>query len=214
MISSLPLLFAAASVGVLHMSAPDHWATLVILGRVSGWNRSRLLGVGVMTAVGHACVSILLGFAIVVLGLIFSRQVSVYLTEGTGLVMVGGGLIYGVRELIRSSEVDLLEKKKEEISTGQGSFGSGFRYFTVLGAALSPDLSVLPIFLLAVPVGLGLAVETAIVFGVASVAALLLFLLLGSAGLARALERIPPRYSDALVGFVIAAVGAYILIAG
>jgi hypothetical protein len=52
------------------------------------------------------------------------------------------------------------------------------------------------------------------VFGLASVAALLLFLLLGTAGLARAFERIPPWYSGALVGFVIAGVGVYTLIAG
>src|SRR2546430_835883 len=26
------------------MSAPDHWATLIILGRISKWNRTRLLG--------------------------------------------------------------------------------------------------------------------------------------------------------------------------
>ena len=31
---------------------------------------------------------------------------------------------------------------------------------------------------------------------------------------AKALEKIPPRYNDALVGFVIAAVGFYILLAG
>lgn len=81
----------------------------------------------------------------------------------------------------------------------------------MLGAALSADLSILPIFLLAVPLGLGLAFETAVVFGLASVAALLIFLLLASAGLARALERVPSKYNNALVGFVIAAVGAYVL---
>lgn len=45
-------MLAAALVGILYMSAPDHWATLIILGRVSRWDRSRLMGVGAMTAVG------------------------------------------------------------------------------------------------------------------------------------------------------------------
>jgi putative Mn2+ efflux pump MntP len=61
---------------------------------------------------------------------------------------------------------------------------------------------------------LSFALYTAIVFSTASILALLAFLLLGSAGLAKAFERIPPKYNDALVGFVIAAVGAYILVAG
>ena len=89
-----------------------------------------------------------------------------------------------------------------------------FRYFAVLGAALSPDLSILPIFILAAPIGLSFAFDTAIVFSAASILALLVFLLLGSAGLGKAFERVPSKYNDALVGFVIAAVGLYILATG
>ncbi len=83
-----------------------------------------------------------------------------------------------------------------------------------MGAALSPDLAILPIFLLAVPIGAGFALATALVFGVASIAALLIFLTLGAAGLAKVFERIPPKYNDSLVGFVVAAVGVYILLVG
>jgi nickel/cobalt exporter len=213
MLSLAPLLFAAATVGILHMSAPDHWATLIVLGRISKWNRSRLMGVGVMTATGHVALSILLGFAIVGLGLIFSQQVSLYITEGTGLMMVVGGLLYGLLELRSPNRVDYQEETQEKLSKGEGTWGKRFRYFAVLGAALSPDLSILPIFLLVVPFGLVFAFDTAVVFGFSSVIALLLFLLLGTAGLAKAFERLPAKYNDALVGFVIAAVGVYILIA-
>jgi nucleoside permease NupC len=75
-ISQGPLLLAAAFVGILHMSAPDHWTTLIIRGRVSKWNRSRLMGVGMMTAVGHVALSILLGFAVVGIESVFSQQIS------------------------------------------------------------------------------------------------------------------------------------------
>jgi nickel/cobalt exporter len=196
------------------MSAPDHWATLIILGRMSKWNRSKLVGVGAMTAGGHVALSILLGFAIVGLGLVFSQQISVYVTEGTGAAMVVGGLFYGIRELRSNKAEDYEEETKEELSKGEGTFGMRFRYFAVLGAALSPDLSILPIFLLATPLGLGFAAETAIVFGVASILALLVFILIGSAGLVKAFDRLPAKYNDALVGFVIAGVGAYILVVG
>jgi putative Mn2+ efflux pump MntP len=109
---------------------------------------------------------------------------------------------------------DYERETREELSKGEGRPGKRFSYFAVLGAALSPDLSILPIFLLAAPIGLGFAIETAAVFATASILALLLFLILGSAGLARAFEKIPPKYNDALVGFVIAAVGVYVLLAG
>jgi hypothetical protein len=84
MLSPLPLLLAAATVGILHMSTPDHWATLIILARMSKWNRSRLIGVGAMTAGGHIALSVVLGFGIVGLGLLFSQQLTMYITEGIG----------------------------------------------------------------------------------------------------------------------------------
>jgi len=167
-----------------------------------------------MTAVGHVALSILLGFIVVEVGRVFSEQVSLYITEGTGAVMVIGGLLYGAKELLLSRPEDYESETREELMKGEGAFGKRFRYFAVLGAALSPDLSILPIFLLAVPIGLGFAVDTAIVFAVASIGALLAFLLLGSAGLAKALEKLPSKYNDALVGFVVAVVGFYILVAG
>ena len=207
-------MLAAASVGVLHMSAPDHWATLIILGRVSKWNRSHLMGVGVMTAVGHVALSVLLGFVVVEVGIAFSQQASFYITEGTGAVMVVGGLLYGTKELLSDKREDYEREVLEGVSKREGSVGKRFRYFAVLGAALSPDLSILPIFLLSVPIGLGFAFDTAVVFAIASILALLVFLLLGSAGLAKAFERIPPKYNDSLVGFVIAIVGLYILLVG
>ena len=167
-----------------------------------------------MTAVGHVVLSILLGFAVVEVGIIFSHQLSTYITEATGAIMVIGGLLYGAKELMSRKAENYDREIRERFSKGEDTIGKRFRYFAVLGAALSPDLSILPIFLLAVPIGVGFALDTAIVFAVASIVSLLVFLLLGSAGLAKAFEKLPPKYNDALVGFVIAAVGLYILLAG
>jgi putative Mn2+ efflux pump MntP len=167
-----------------------------------------------MTAVGHVGLSLLFGFAIVEIGVTFSQRLSGYITEATGAIMVVAGLLYGVKELMSKVSEDYEKEAREKLAKGEGGLGKRFRYFAVLGGALSPDLSILPIFILAAPVGLSFAVETAAVFSIASVLALLAFLLLGSAGLAKMFERIPPKYNDALVGFVIAAVGLYILLAG
>jgi nickel/cobalt exporter len=178
-------------------------------------SRGRLMGVGLMTAVGHVSLSVLLGFVIVEVGTIFSHQVSTYVTEATGVIMVVGGLLYGTKELISHKTEDYDREAQEKLATREGgTVAKRFSYFAVLGAALSPDLSILPIFLLAVPIGLSFALDTAIVFAAASIGALLAFLLLGSAGLARVFQKFPPKYNDALVGFVIAGVGFYVLLAG
>jgi len=164
-----------------------------------------------MTAAGHAAVSVLLGFAIVGVGLFFSELISTYITAGVGGAMIVGGLAYGFRELLSASQHDFESEIQGKVTDGE-TRGNRFRYFAVLGAALSPDLSILPIFLLAVPLGIGFAFDAAVVFAAASILALLALLVLGQAGLARALERVPPKYNDALVGFVIAFVGAYVLL--
>jgi hypothetical protein len=62
--------------------------------------------------------------------------------------------------------------------------------------------------------GLGLAIDTAIVFAVGSILSLTLLVLVGSKGLSKVFARVPPKYNYALVGFVIAAVGIYVLYAG
>ena len=214
MISQFALLLAAATVGILHMSAPDHWATLIALARISNWSRARLLEIGIMTALGHVAISVALGFAILGLGFAFSHQVSQYATEAVGLAMLIGGLAYAARELRASKEERYDEEALKALARGEETRGTRFRYFAVLGAALSPDLAILPVFLLALPIGLGFAFATAAVFGLASISALLVFLVLGMAGLGKVFERVPPRYNDALVGFVIAGVGAYILLFG
>ncbi len=196
------------------MSAPDHWATLLVLGRVAKWGRSKLLGVGIMTAAGHVGFSLALGFAIVGLGFAFSAQVSTDLTIAVGAVMVVGGLAYGARALRNRTPEDYETETLDELTRGEGKYGKRFRYFAVLGAALSPDLAILPVLLLAIQAGLGFTFAVATVFGAASVVALLLFLLLGMTGLGGIFERIPPEYNDAIVGFVIAVVGLYVIVVG
>jgi hypothetical protein len=50
----VPLLVGAALVGVLHMSAPDHWVTPGILSLKSGWNNRKLFGISLIISAGHA----------------------------------------------------------------------------------------------------------------------------------------------------------------
>jgi len=195
------------------MSAPDHWVTLCILGHKAAWSRGKLLGFGLATAGGHVLLSVVLGFAIVAVGLAFSQGLSSDITTATGLLMLVFGASYGVDKLRTKNPEDYDMEADREITEAKSS-GRGMTYFVVLGGALSPDLSIIPIFILAVPAGLGLVVDTALVFAMASILALTSLILVGSMGIARALSHAPAKYNDSLVGFVIAAVGAYVIIFG
>lgn len=211
----VPLLAGAAIVGALHMSAPDHWVTLCILSRASGWNRKRLFGISLATATGHAVLSAALGFGIAVAGLLFSRLISSYISYAVGFVMLAVGLFIGVRALVSKKkrevtpEERLLEKKKRNALRL-----NGIGYFAVFGAALSPDLSITPIFLASIPVGLLFAFNLLIIFVAVSILSQLVLVQVGIRGLAKTLEHVPEKYNDSIVGFTIAAIGIYIIFAG
>ena len=214
MISLAALLFGAAIVGFLHMSAPDHWATLCLLGQSSKWSRKKLFNISLITATGHAVFSAALGFAIVVVGLLFSSLVSSYLSFAIGLIMSAAGLLIGFRSLLekKKREITPEEKLSTEQKTKATTRLSGVGYFAVLGAALSPDISITPIFLAAVPAGLLYAVYLCIVFVITSILCQLILVQVGIRGLAKTFEHIPEKYNDAIVGFIIAAIGIYIVI--
>ena len=222
MISLLPYVIGAAVVGILHMSAPDHWVTLCMLGRSAKWTRTKLFGISLTTAIGHVILSVALGLGVVVAGLVFSHLISSYLDTGIAIIMITVGLIIGVRSLVRKNEHNhehghhehSHDHHDEDDKKNNDKINRGVGYFAVLGAALSPDLSITPIYLSAIKAGFYFAIELSVVFAAASILTLLLLVQLGTVGLAKTFEKIPEKYNDSIVGFVIAAIGVYILIAG
>ena len=205
-------------VGILHMSAPDHWLTLCVLARNKQWAPKRLFGISFVTAIGHVGLSVAIGLGVVGVGLVFSHLISSYLDIGIGIIMVVVGLIVGIRPLVQKNphhhdhdhhhEPDNEDKKKNI-----GNLTQGIGYFAVLGAALSPDPSIIPIYLSAISAGFYFALELSAVFAAASILTLVLLVQLGTVGLAKTLAKIPEKYNDSMVGFVIASIGVYVLIA-
>ncbi len=215
MLNPAPYLIGAAVVGMLHMSAPDHWVTICIMGKSARWTRARIFGVSLVTASGHVILSVILGLAVVTVGVFFSRVVSSYLDLGIGIVMIVVGLIVGIRPFTVKGTGNGRRQEGATITDAEGkSLTKSISYFAVLGAALSPDLSITPVFLSAIPNGLYFALELSLVFALASILTLLLLVQLGSSGLAHVFEKVPEKYNDSLVGFVIAAIGVYILVSG
>jgi nickel/cobalt exporter len=205
----------AALVGILHMSAPDHWLTLCVLARNKKWAPKRLFGISFMTAIGHVGLSVALGLVVVVIGLVFSHLISYYLDVGIGLIMVGAGLVVGIIPLVRKSTPHKHHHDHEHEHNEEKKFDkltSKIGYFAVLGAALSPDPSIIPIYLSAISAGFYFALELSVVFATASILTLLLLVQLGTVGLAKTLAKIPEKYNDSIVGFVIMAIGIYVLV--
>ncbi len=220
MLNLVPLVVGAGTAGIVHMAAPDHWVTLSVLGRSRGWTRSKVLKTSLISSIGHVALSLVLGIAVAAIGIVFSRFVSEYLDIVIGIVMVAVGLFVGTRPFILERKKDHdnnnhFERSKEKYNKeSERKVVSNIGYFAVLGAALSPDPSIMPIFLASVPAGFCFLVELAIIFAISSVLTLILLVQLGNMGFAKALEKIPEKYNDSIVGFVIAAIGVFILVSG
>ena len=206
MVTVESVFIAAALVGIIHMSAPDHWATLAVLGRSAKWTLRTLISATLVSAFGHVALSILLGLAIVELASLFSFFASGLFTQVIGVIMIVSGLYVGVSSL-RAKHSESKDGAESHLVKSTG-------YFAVLGAALSPDLSILPILLVAVPLGLLTMVHTLVIFAVSSISTDVLLVVAFSVLFSRAVDKLPSKYNDALVGIVIAAVGVYVLIFG
>jgi nickel/cobalt transporter (NicO) family protein len=208
----VPLLVGAALVGVLHMSAPDHWFTLCVLSHKLGWNGKKLFGISFVTATGHAIISAILGFGIAIAGLLFSKLISDYISYAVGFVMIAVGLFIGFKALLSKQKREVTpEEKLFNTKKMNASSLKGIGYFAVLGAALSPDLSITPIFLASITVGVLFAVYLLIIFVVTSILTQVVLVQVGIKGLAKTFEHVPEKYNDSIVGFIIAAIGIYII---
>ena len=214
MINLIPYVIGAGVIGILHMSAPDHWATLCVLAKNKQWSPRKLFRVSLTTAIGHVILSIVMGFAVVGVGLVLSHLISYYLDTGIGVIMIGAGLFFGIRPLVNKGHHHDYEHHDHEHAKEKRNVSKlgGLKYFVVLGAALSPDPTIMPIYLSAISAGFYFALELSIIFAIASILTLLLFVQLGSMGLGKVFERIPEKYNDSMVGFVIAAIGVYVLV--
>lgn len=214
MASLFAYIIGAAIVGILHMAAPDHWLTLCVLARNKKWAPKKLFGISFITAIGHVGLSVVMGLVVVVIGRVFSYLISDYLDAGIGIVMIGVGLVVGIKPLVQRSEHHH-DDHQDHVHEEEKKFGkltSKVGYFAILGAALSPDPSIIPIYLSAISAGFYFALELSVVFAVASIATLLLLVQLGTVGLAKSLAKIPEKYNDSMVGFVIMAIGIYVLV--
>jgi len=212
MVNPTSIFATAAVVGIIHMSAPDHWATLGVLAKTGRWTSHKLVGLSILTGVGHVTLSIVLGFVLVEVSSLLSSLYSNYFTQTAAAIMVIAGSYVALRAF-RTREDGQQNGNSLRLGSAQ-SLTKTAGYFAVLGAALSPDLSILPVFLVAVPLGFFLALYTISIFAVSSIVTMLILVLAFSMGLAKALEKLPMKYNDAIAGLVIAAVGIYVLILG
>jgi hypothetical protein len=198
------LLVAAAGVGFGHAILPDHWVPLAVLGRTRRYPLSRVARLSGLAAVAHVLVSLVLGAVIVIIGLQLRSTVQSAQDAIIGVILIATGVGFALVELTghghshshdhdhhghdqhghdqhghdqhgHEGEFDALPE------THQGVRGLA-AVMVPFGAAASPDLTILPVFLAATTAGAATAIGSLVVFAVVTIATILTLTLVATAG--------------------------------
>ncbi len=93
------LLAAAAGVGFAHAVLPDHWVPLAVVGRVKHYSVRRVARLATLAGIAHVLVSLVLGTAIVVIGLQFKSSIEHVQATIVGCILIATGIGFGLLQL-------------------------------------------------------------------------------------------------------------------
>ena len=174
------LLAAAAGVGFGHAILPDHWVPLAVLGRTRRYPLTRIARLSGLAGVAHVLVSIVLGAVIIAIGLQFRSTIQHAQDTIIGCILIATGIGFLVLELTghghhhdhdhphhaHDHDHDHDDHAGEPTPRRLGGLAAVMVPF---GAAASPDLTILPVFLAATTAGVATAVGSVVIFAAVTI---------------------------------------------
>jgi nickel/cobalt transporter (NicO) family protein len=176
------LLVAAAGVGFGHAILPDHWVPLAVVGRTRRYPLTRVAKLSGLAGVAHVLVSLVLGAVIVLIGLQFRSAIQGAEDTIVGAVLLATALGFVVLELSgrghshshdghghthdHAHDHDHDHDHDHQHDSRAGRLAA---IMVPFGAAASPDLTILPVFLAATTAGVATAVGSLFVFAAVTI---------------------------------------------
>ena len=209
------LLVAAAGVGFGHAILPDHWVPLAVIGRTRRYPLARVARLSGLAGVAHVLVSVVLGAVIVVVGLQLRSTVEHAQDAIVGSLLIATGLLFFGLELTgrgHRHDHDHDHARDDDHDHPHHHHEHGLLSIMVpFGAAASPDLTILPVFLAATTAGAGAAIGSVIVFGAVTVGTIVGLTLFAAAGGYQVRGEWLERWGNVLTAAVLIAIGGLVL---
>jgi nickel/cobalt transporter (NicO) family protein len=208
--SASALVLAAAGVGFGHAVLPDHWAPLAVLSRARRDPLHRVVRRSLAAGGAHVVLSLLLGALLIGVGLSFRATVLRYEDYVVGGLLLATGAVFLVLELTGRGHGHAHDHEHghahehghdhhhehgrphehphehhSHSSGGGGRIRSAVALAVPFGAAASPDLTILPVFLAASALGGATAVGALLVFAGVTVATIVGLTVAATLGVAR-----------------------------
>jgi threonine/homoserine/homoserine lactone efflux protein len=227
------LLAASAGVGFGHAILPDHWVPLAVVGRTRRYPLSKVARLSGLAGIAHVAISLVLGGLIIAIGLQFRSTVEHAQNAIVGGVLLATGLALLALELSgrghthdrthgptherhhrhkhtrgHSGERDL---DATATDNRPGRLRGLASIMVPFGAAASPDLTILPVFIAAAATGAGAAIGSLLVFALSTIATIVGLTLLATAGGYQLRSRALDRWGNAITAVVLTVIGALVL---
>jgi hypothetical protein len=230
-VSNTPaLLAAAAGVGFGHAILPDHWVPLAVIGRTRRYPLARVARLSGLAGVAHVLVSLVLGGIVVVIGLQFRSVVEHAQDTIVGSLLIATGVGFIALQLSgrgrshahdddgpnhhRDDGPDPNDHRDDGPDTNprDDPGRAGLAAIMVpFGAAASPDLTILPVFLAAATAGAATAVGSLVVFAAVTIATIVGLTLLATFGGYQVRSEWLERWGNAITAAALVAIGVLVL---
>jgi hypothetical protein len=210
------LVAAAAGVGFGHAVLPDHWVPLAVLGRARRYPLAKVARLSVLAAIAHVILSIVLGGVIIVVGLQFRSTLQSAQDTIVGALLIATGIGFAVFELTGRAHRHEHEHEHEHDHEHAGDHEPrGIRGVAAVmvpfGAAASPDLTILPVFLAASTIGAGAAIGSLAAFGAVTIATIVGLTLAAARGGYEIRGQWLERWGNTLTAITLIVIGALVL---
>ncbi|HTX13388.1 MAG TPA: hypothetical protein VME22_32520 [Solirubrobacteraceae bacterium] len=231
------LLAAAAGVGFGHAILPDHWVPLAVLGRTRRYPLSRIARLSSLAGVAHVLVSIVLGAVIIAIGLQFRSTIQHAQDAIIGCILIATGIGFLALELTghghhhdhdhrhdhdhdhhdhhdhQDHHQEHDHHAKHHTSAPAAGRLSGLAAVMVpFGAAASPDLTILPVFLAATTAGLATAVGSIVVFAAVTIGTIVGLTLSAARGGYQVQGEWLERWGNVFTAAVLSVIGLLVLL--
>jgi hypothetical protein len=224
--SAPALIAAAAGVGLGHAILPDHWVPLGVISRTERYPLRRVARLAGLAGVAHVLVSLVLGAVVIAVGLQLRSAVEHAQDAIVGGLLIATGVGFAVLEAAGRGHGH---------SHAQGDDGHGDQpghahhhhhghahhheapthsrgaIIASFGAAASPDLTILPVFLAAAAAGAGAAVLSLVVFAAVTIGTIVGLTMLAAVAGYGAQSAWLQRWGNLFTAVVLIAVGALVL---
>lgn len=217
------LLIAAAGVGFGHAILPDHWVPLAVLGRTRRYPLSRVARLSGLAGVAHVLVSIILGAVIIAVGLQFRSSVEHAQDTIIGCILIATGIGFLLLESTgrghhhdhehdHEHHAHLHDGHEHGHDHGHGRLRGLAAVMVPFGAAASPDLTILPVFLAATTAGMATAVGSVAIFAAVTIGTIMGLTLAAARGGYQIKGDWLERWGNVLTAGVLGAIGVLVLL--